>query len=122
LVNPTFGSYILADSRNQNLSPESSHFGRRHTRPSPGGAASQPIYVVVFGYPPEKYQLIVEYFKSLGKSTEAEPNTEVLNCFRIGYHEAADAVRAVRKNGEVFAGSWMIGTKWAVSDYRFVLG
>jgi len=24
-------------------------------------------------------------------------------------------MRAVRKNGDVFAGSWMIGTKWAVS-------
>ena len=24
-------------------------------------------------------------------------------------------MRAVRKNGEVFAGSWMVGAKWAVS-------
>ncbi|XP_006461669.1 hypothetical protein AGABI2DRAFT_222487 [Agaricus bisporus var. bisporus H97] len=97
----------------KNLSPESSHLARRHARPSPNAAISQPLYVVIFGYPPEKYSLIVEYFKSLGNSTEAEPNTEVLNCFRIGYHEAPDAVRAVRKNGEVFAGSWMIGAKWA---------
>ncbi|KAF9454478.1 hypothetical protein P691DRAFT_808620 [Macrolepiota fuliginosa MF-IS2] len=109
---------IYADSSphglpTKNSTLDASHLGRRHTRTAPATQTSQPIYVVVFGYPSEKYPSIVEYFKSLGNSTEAEPNTEILNCFRIGYHDAADAVRAVRKNGEVFAGSWMIGAKWA---------
>lgn len=62
----------------------------------------------------------MEFFKTLGNSTEPEPNTEVLNCFRIGYYDITEAVRAVRKNGEVFAGSWMIGAKWAVSDRHFI--
>lgn len=61
----------------------------------------------------------MEFFKTLGNTTEPEPNTEVLNCFRIGYHDITEAVRAVRKNGEVFAGSWMIGAKWAVGDRHF---
>ncbi|KAF5362535.1 hypothetical protein D9756_002114 [Leucocoprinus leucothites] len=97
----------------KNSTPETSHFGRRPSRVPPLNLSSQPVFVVVFGYPPEKYPSIVEYFKSLGNSTEPEPNTEIVNCFRIGYHDPADALRAVRKNGEVFAGSWMIGTKWA---------
>lgn len=93
--------------------------GRRHPRTAAVSQPSHPIYVVVFGYPPEKYPAIVEFFKTLGNSTEPEPNTEVLNCFRIGYHDITEAVRAVRKNGEVFAGSWMIGAKWAVGDRHF---
>ncbi|KXN84135.1 hypothetical protein AN958_00405 [Leucoagaricus sp. SymC.cos] len=92
---------------------ETSNFGRRHARAPSAAQPSQPTYVIVFGYPPEKYPSIVEYFRSLGNSTEPEPNTEVVNCFRIGYHDPADAMRAVRRNGEVFAGSWMIGAKWA---------
>lgn len=111
---------VLADKKNQKSTLESSHLGRRHTRPPPVTQSSQPVYVIVFGYPPEKYPSIVEYFKSLGSATEPEPNTEILNCFRIGYHDAADALRAVRKNGEVFAGSWMIGAKWAVSNRHFI--
>ncbi|KAJ3576557.1 hypothetical protein NP233_g351 [Leucocoprinus birnbaumii] len=97
----------------KSLTLEGSHLGRRPSRMAPVTQTSPPVYVVVFGYPPEKYSSIVEFFKSLGNSTEPEPNTEVVNCFRIGYYDPADALRAVRKNGEVFAGSWMIGTKWA---------
>ncbi|KII85741.1 hypothetical protein PLICRDRAFT_44129 [Plicaturopsis crispa FD-325 SS-3] len=74
---------------------------------------SQPLYVIVFGYPPDKYSVTVEYFKSLGDTTDADQNTEVLNCFRIGYHDPGQAMRAVRKSGEVLGGSWMIGAKWA---------
>jgi nuclear pore complex protein Nup53 len=85
-------------------------------RQSLGVSNSQPpqtLYIIVFGYPPDKYSVTVEYFKSLGESTEAEQNTEITNCFRIGYKDAGDAMRAVRKNGEVFGGSWMVGAKWA---------
>ncbi|KAF9563565.1 hypothetical protein CPC08DRAFT_705881 [Agrocybe pediades] len=75
--------------------------------------SSQPLYIIVFGYPPDKYSLTVEYFKSLGDSTEADPHTEIVNCFRIGYNDPGDAMRAVRKNGEILGGTWMVGAKWA---------
>jgi len=71
------------------------------------------LYIVVFGYPPDKYTITVEYFKSMGETTDADQNTEIVNCFRIGYKDPGDAMRAVRKNGEVLGGSWMVGAKWA---------
>lgn len=74
----------------------------------------QPLYVIIFGYPPDKYSVTVEYFRALGETTEPEQNPEIMNCFRIGYMHPAEAMRAVRKNGEVLSGSWMIGAKWAV--------
>jgi nuclear pore complex protein Nup53 len=75
---------------------------------------AEPLYVVVFGYPPDKYSVAVEYFKQLGETTDPDPNTEIPNCFRIGFKNPVDAVWAVRKNGEVVGGSWMVGVKWAV--------
>jgi nuclear pore complex protein Nup53 len=81
---------------------------------------SQPVnqnqltYIVVFGYPPDKYSLTVEYFRSLGASTEPEPNTEIVNAFRIGFRDPGEAMHAVRRNGEVLGGTWMVGVKWAV--------
>jgi len=74
---------------------------------------SQPLYVIVFGYPPDKYTLTAEYFHSLGETTEPEHSTEISNAFRIGFFNPAEAMRAVRKNGEVLGGEWMIGAKWA---------
>ncbi|KAI0629232.1 hypothetical protein C8Q77DRAFT_1066163 [Trametes polyzona] len=74
---------------------------------------TQPLYVVVFGYPPDKYSVTVEYFRSLGHTTEPEQSSEIVNAFRIGYLNPAEAVRAVRKNGEIVGGSWMVGAKWA---------
>jgi len=73
---------------------------------------SQTYYVIVFGYPPDKYSLTVEYFQGIGEATHAERHTELVNCFRIGYKDPAEAIRAVRRNGEVLSGSWMIGVKW----------
>jgi nuclear pore complex protein Nup53 len=70
--------------------------------------------VIVFGYPPDKYSVTAEYFRSLGDATEPDPNADVTNCFRIGYRDPSAAMRAVRKNGEILGGSWMIGAKWAV--------
>lgn len=70
--------------------------------------------MIVFGYPPDKYSVTVEYFKSLGAATEPEPNTEIVNCFRIGFRDPGEAARVVRRNGEVLGGTWMIGVKWAV--------
>ncbi|TFK64959.1 hypothetical protein BDN72DRAFT_846173 [Pluteus cervinus] len=84
---------------------------RRHGRAS--SQSSGPQFVIIFGYPPDKYTVTAEYFKSLGESTEPDANTDIVNCFRIGYLDAGDAMRAVRKNGEVLGGTWMIGVKWA---------
>jgi nuclear pore complex protein Nup53 len=75
----------------------------------------QYAYIVVFGYPQDKYSLTVEYFQSLGESTSADPHLEIVNCFRIGYKNPSDAMRAVRRNGETLGGCWMVGAKWAVS-------
>ncbi|KAG1887785.1 hypothetical protein F4604DRAFT_2038335, partial [Suillus subluteus] len=76
---------------------------------------NQPTYIIVFGYPPDKYSLTVEYFRSLGASTEPEPNSEIVNAFRIGFRDPGEAMRAVRRNGEVLGGTWMVGVKWADS-------
>ena len=70
--------------------------------------------MVVFGYPPDKYSVTAEYFRSLGETTEPEQSSEVLNCFRIGYLNPPEAMRALRKNGEIINGSFMVGAKWAV--------
>ena len=88
---------------------------RRHAHTSSTAQIPQHTFVVVFGYPADKYSFTADYFKSLGEATEPEKHLEVTNCFRIGYVDIGDAMRAVRKNGDVFAGSWMIGAKWAVS-------
>lgn len=76
---------------------------------------NQPTYIIVFGYPPDKYSLTVEYFRSLGASTEPEPSAEIVNAFRIGFRDPGEAMRAVRRNGEVLGGTWMVGVKWADS-------
>jgi nuclear pore complex protein Nup53 len=75
---------------------------------------AEPLYVIVFGYPPDKYSVAVEYFKQLGETTDPDPNTEISNCFKIGFKNPAEAMWAVRKNGEIVGGSWMVGVKWAV--------
>ena len=81
----------------------------------------EPLYVIVFGYPPDKYSVAVEYFKQLGETTDPDPNTEISNCFKIGFKHPAEAMWAVRKNGETVGGSWMVGVKWAVR-HSFSLG
>ncbi|KAG6867057.1 hypothetical protein C0993_007146 [Termitomyces sp. T159_Od127] len=92
-------------------------FARRPQRPpaipQQPTQTEQPIYIIVFGYPPEKYSTAVELFQSLGATTDPDPHLEISNCFRIGFTDAGDALRAVRKNGEVLSGSWMVGVKWA---------
>ncbi|KAG5338024.1 hypothetical protein C0989_008427 [Termitomyces sp. Mn162] len=101
----------------RNSADEVPLFARRPQRPPATPQQStqtqQPIYIIVFGYPPEKYSTAVELFQSLGATTDPDPHLEISNCFRIGFTDAGDALRAVRKNGEVLNGSWMVGTKWA---------
>lgn len=86
-------------------------------------STATPLNIVVFGYPPDKYSVTVEYFRSIGETTEAVQNQDISNCFRIGYVNPAEAMRAVRKNGDVLNGSWMIGVKWAdIAQAEAVLG
>jgi len=84
---------------------------------STSASSQQPLFVIIFGYPPDKYTATLEYFRSLGgdvsDTTEPTPNTQIVNCFKIGFNNPGDAVRAVRKNGEVLGGCWMVGVKWA---------
>ncbi|KAJ6478052.1 hypothetical protein C8R47DRAFT_984436 [Mycena vitilis] len=93
----------------------SSSFARSRPRPPPATSSSSApmLYIIVFGYPADKYSLTVEYFQSLGNASDPDPHAEIVNCFRIGYKDPADAMRAVRKNGEILGGSWMVGAKWA---------
>ncbi|VDB95475.1 unnamed protein product [Peniophora sp. CBMAI 1063] len=95
---------------------ETSFFASSSRPPAPQTTTSNsipdPLYVIVFGYPSDKYSLTSSYFAQLGSSTPAEPVPELLNAFKIGYSNPSDALRAVRKNGEILAGQWMVGAKW----------
>lgn len=102
-----------SSARTSIFRPAQSHTPTTPKGQTPGTPSKKPIYVIVFGYPPDRYSATVEYFRSLGDATEADPNLEITNCFRIGYSTPAEAMRAVRKNGEVLGGSWMVGVKWA---------
>ncbi|KIP05494.1 hypothetical protein PHLGIDRAFT_92109 [Phlebiopsis gigantea 11061_1 CR5-6] len=81
--------------------------------PKSATPVAKPLYLIVFGYPPDRYSATIDYFRSLGDTTEPDPNVDITNCFRIGFRNPGEAMRAVRKNGEVLSGSWMIGVKWA---------
>jgi nuclear pore complex protein Nup53 len=87
------------------------------TRPTTSASTSAEIhYVIVFGYPPDKYSVTTEYFKSIGDTTDPDPNMQITNCFRIGYRDFGEGMRAVKRNGEILGGSYLIGAKWAVSN------
>ncbi|KAJ7181122.1 hypothetical protein C8R46DRAFT_1211395 [Mycena filopes] len=108
---------MYADTSSSHFQPRSSamnsSFARSRPRPPPVSQTSPMLYIIVFGYPSDKYSVTVEYFKSLGDASDPDPHAEIMNCFKIGYRDPADAMRAVRKNGEVLGGSWMVGAKWA---------
>ncbi len=78
--------------------------------------------LIVFGYPPDKYDSATKLFQSLGETSEPEPGPIGANFFKIGFKSQWEAARAVRKNGELIAGTWMVGVKWAVSDPRSSAG
>ncbi|KZV64408.1 hypothetical protein PENSPDRAFT_677730 [Peniophora sp. CONT] len=113
IVNATYADQHQTSSRNRTF--ENSFFASSSRPPIPtttSNSSSDPLYVIVFGYPADKYSVTAEYFKQLGASGGAEPVPELLNAFKIGYNQPADALRAVRKNGEILAGQWMVGAKW----------
>ncbi|KAF9221443.1 hypothetical protein BS17DRAFT_785416 [Gyrodon lividus] len=110
-----FGASERVSQRSFSLDGPSFQSSSRQPRAEAAPTTSPITYIIVFGYPPDKYSLTVEYFKSLGAATEPEPNMEVVNCFRIGFRDPGEAMRAVRRNGDVLGGTWMIGVKWADS-------
>ncbi|KZP21032.1 hypothetical protein FIBSPDRAFT_741293 [Athelia psychrophila] len=85
----------------------------RQVRSGSNIASTEVHYVIVFGYPADKYSVTAEYFKSIGETTDPDPNTQITNCFRIGYRDLGEAMRAVKRNGEILGGSYMVGAKWA---------
>jgi len=106
----TFGTSSLFKPRTQ---PSAISNGIQQSRQQRPTQEQQVLYLIVFGYPQDRYSVTVEYFKSLGDTTGPDLNTEIMNCFKIGYRDPGDAMRAVRKNGEVLGGSYMVGVKWA---------
>lgn len=100
---------------------------QKQQQPAP---TNDPAYIIVYGYPTDKYSVTLEFFLSLSSeysqsantgslgTTKPEPVYDVSNAFKVGYVHHGDAVRALRKNGEVLrggggGGGWMIGVKWA---------
>ena len=57
----------------------------------------------------------MKLFNSLGDCQPPTPGPEGANWFKIAYKHEWEAARAVRKNGELINGAWMVGVKWAVS-------
>ncbi|KAG9312880.1 hypothetical protein JVU11DRAFT_6313 [Chiua virens] len=117
-----FGASERAPQRAFSLDGPSFTSSARPSRPDVAPSTTPISYVIVFGYPPDKYSVAVEYLKSLGAATEPEPNTEIVNCFRIGFRDPGEAARVVRRNGEVLNGTWMIGVKWADSAAAVDIG
>jgi len=85
----------------------------RSSRTGSAFTSAEIHYVIVFGYPADKYSVTAEYFKSIGDTTDPDPNMQIMNCFRIGYRDFGEAMRAVKRNGEILGGSYMVGAKWA---------
>lgn len=109
LLDSVFRGSANMPQRAQNSSPK---------RSAPVNQLTTPTWVIVFGYPIDKYASAVEYFQSLGNTATApESVDEVQNCFRIGYVDPAEALRAVKKNGEVLGGTWMVGVRWAPDSH-----
>ncbi|KAF9017433.1 hypothetical protein BDZ89DRAFT_1074819 [Hymenopellis radicata] len=84
-----------------------------------------PSYLIVSGYPPDKYASTLDFFLSLSSeysmstnapssagTTQPESLYDVGNAFKLGYTKPADAVRALRKNGDVIRGGGGAGG-WA---------
>ncbi|KAG8787746.1 hypothetical protein FRC15_008120 [Serendipita sp. 397] len=69
--------------------------------------------IIVFGFPQDKATAAMKMFSSIGDSQEPQPGPEGANWFKIAYKNEWEAARAVRRNGELINGSWMVGVKWA---------
>jgi len=114
IPNETYGDASPARFQPRNsVAQSSSAFSSRQNHPLSVSTLTEIHYVIVFGYPPDKYSVTAEYFKSIGDTTDPDPNTQITNCFRIGYRDFGEGMRAVKRNGEILSGSYMVGAKWA---------
>lgn len=114
--------------------PTSSSFGQQQ---APNGQSSSNgsnnVYkLIVFGFPPNLQSSVLKEFASIAPlvynsiqdpSSSASTSTTSTsdlpptgsNWFTIAYDNDWAALRALRKNGDIIAGSAMIGVKWADS-------
>lgn len=121
--------------------PTSSSFGQQQ---APNGQSSSNgsnnsnnnVYkLIVFGFPPNLQSSVLKEFASIAplvynsiqdpspsapsSSTASSASSDVSptgsNWFTIAYDNDWAALRALRKNGDIIAGSAMIGVKWADS-------
>jgi nuclear pore complex protein Nup53 len=67
------------------------------------------------------FQPILQYFSQLGDILGSEVDSSGGNWVTIVYRQEWEAARAVRKNGDVLGGIWMVGVKWAVRAPHFHL-
>jgi len=74
-------------------------------------------FVLVFGFPPEQYSSVASTFASADASPP-ERASDTTNWFKIGYRSTWDAQRALRRNGEVVDGLFMIGVVAVVRSLR----
>ncbi|KAF8507969.1 hypothetical protein BU17DRAFT_56965 [Hysterangium stoloniferum] len=93
---------------------------RRQPQPVQTSQPSHVIYLNVFGYPLDRYESVAKSFKSFGDTTEPEPSENGM-WFTIGFRQAWEAERALRRNGKVMDDSYMIGVARAVSPTLFPL-
>jgi hypothetical protein len=85
---------------------------QRHQRTGTGKEWQE---IIVFGFPEDKISAAIKLFTSLGETREPEQGPNGANWFKIAFKHEWEAARAVRKNGELINGAWMVGVKWAVS-------
>ncbi|KAG8923679.1 hypothetical protein FRC03_010579 [Tulasnella sp. 419] len=73
--------------------------------------------VTIFGFPSSQQRAVANQFTSMGDGATADfPGSEECNWVNVTYMNEWEAVRALRKNGEVLSGTIMIGVKWANGD------
>ncbi|KAL7414934.1 hypothetical protein BDY24DRAFT_22878 [Mrakia frigida] len=81
--------------------------------PPPPSANPLDSTVIVFGPPMSMLQPLLQHFEQFGEITAAAPDQGGGNWVSITYRHEQDAARAIKKNGDVLGGSYMIGVKWA---------
>ncbi|KIY65271.1 hypothetical protein CYLTODRAFT_492466 [Cylindrobasidium torrendii FP15055 ss-10] len=83
----------------------------------PSAPEGEYTYVMVYGYPADAYAQAVSFFKGIAEHPEDDVVVEqpgaLRNAVRIGYRDPADAVRALRRDGTIVGGEWMVGVKSA---------
>jgi hypothetical protein len=80
-----------------------------HSCPRPPPVTSPMLYIILRRV--QRYSRVLQVPRRRVRARPARGAHELLQNWLQG---PADAMRAVRKNGEIHGGSWMLGAKWAV--------